>query len=190
MLCTFYEQANKQRADIRDYRRSPDCNTEFNCLLKVKGENLEITAESLKLRLRISERYTEDLVFAEFVRTAKGRYETALSTDPVFSADVDVLRSSILKQNGYYVLNLSRRDVVDEVMALSEAEVKRVTSRLALFDDKKSLGQLKDVLYQIRCNVFHGEKIPGDLNDDRIVSAATPVLKYLLQMILEPNGQQ
>lgn len=41
------------------------------------------------------------------------------------------------------------------------------------------------MLHQIRCNVFHGEKIPGELNDDRIVNAATPVLRELLIALRE-----
>ena len=53
------------------------------------------------------------------------------------------------------------------------------------FENTTKLGQLKDVLYQIRCNIFHGEKVPGDLNDDRIVAAAVPVLSQLLDALVD-----
>ena len=41
----------------------------------------------------------------------------------------------------------------------------------------------------IRCNIFHGEKAPGVLNDDRIVKAATPVLRQLLEILLKQENQ-
>ena len=43
------------------------------------------------------------------------------------------------------------------------------------------LNQIIDVLYQVRCNVFHGEKVPGEVNDDRIVCAARPLVVALVQ---------
>jgi hypothetical protein len=50
-----------------------------------------------------------------------------------------------------------------------------------------NLRQLKSVLYQIRCNVFHGEKAPGDVNDDRIVRAAHPVLDFIVRQLNPEN---
>jgi hypothetical protein len=55
------------------------------------------------------------------------------------------------------------------------------------FENYADLTQLKNVLYQVRCNVFHGEKVPGDVNDDRIVRAAYPVLLRIMQQ-LAPEG--
>jgi hypothetical protein len=43
--------------------------------------------------------------------------------------------------------------------------------RIIILSEKNHLAIIKDVLYQIRCNIFHGEKTPGDLNDDRIVKS-------------------
>ena len=54
---------------------------------------------------------------------------------------------------------------------------------LVLCEDN-NLDTIKNVLYQIRCNIFHGEKIPGDRNDDRIVKSANPVLKYILNYLI------
>ena len=50
--------------------------------------------------------------------------------------------------------------------------------------DKNNLKTIQKVLYQIRCNIFHGEKGPGDLNDDRIVRASNPVLDYIVKHLL------
>ncbi len=40
-------------------------------------------------------------------------------------------------------------------------------------------------MYQIRCNIFHGEKTPGDLNDDRIVKSSLPLLRYLVNKLVD-----
>jgi len=45
--------------------------------------------------------------------------------------------------------------------------------------ENNNLSTIKNVLYQIRCNIFHGEKIPGDINDDRIVKSANPILEQI-----------
>lgn len=47
---------------------------------------------------------------------------------------------------------------------------------IVLFDNIYKLRILKDVLFQIRCNIFHGEKTPSDVHDDRIVATSYPVL--------------
>lgn len=43
------------------------------------------------------------------------------------------------------------------------------------------------MLYQIRCNIFHGEKTPGDFNDDRIVKNALPLLRHIVDYLLEKH---
>ena len=48
-----------------------------------------------------------------------------------------------------------------------------------------SLNIIKKVIYQIRCNIFHGEKVPGDINDDRIAVGALPMLKLLVEKLIE-----
>ena len=47
---------------------------------------------------------------------------------------------------------------------------------------------IKNVLYQIRCNIFHGEKTPGDINDDRIVRSALPLLRLIVNYLMEICG--
>jgi hypothetical protein len=37
--------------------------------------------------------------------------------------------------------------------------------------------------------MFHGEKVPGDPNDDRIVCAARPVLDALVKQALDTTGK-
>jgi len=67
-----------------------------------------------------------------------------------------------------------------------EASLDDLTRRNAVVAVKApdDLGDLVEVLYQVRCNVFHGEKVPGDANDDRIVKAARPLLVELLRHVL------
>lgn len=54
--------------------------------------------------------------------------------------------------------------------------------------EKNDLKTIKNVLYQIRCNIFHGEKIPGDINDDRIVKSANPILDLITKYLVDEQG--
>lgn len=54
--------------------------------------------------------------------------------------------------------------------------------------EKNDLKTIKNVLYQIRCNIFHGEKIPGDINDDRIVKSINPILDLITKYLVDEQG--
>ena len=54
--------------------------------------------------------------------------------------------------------------------------------------DTNNLKTIYNVLYQIRCNIFHGEKVPGEINDDRIVSYANPILKQIVTYLVKDNN--
>ena len=59
-----------------------------------------------------------------------------------------------------------------------------LNQKILVLCEDNNLDTIKNVLYQIRCNIFHGEKIPGDVNDDTIVKSANPVLKYILNYLI------
>ena len=61
---------------------------------------------------------------------------------------------------------------------------KLLNQKILVLCEDNNLDTIKNVLYQIRCNIFHGEKIPGDVNDDTIVKSANPVLKYILNYLI------
>jgi hypothetical protein len=48
----------------------------------------------------------------------------------------------------------------------------------------------QNVPYQIRCSVSYGEKVLGELNDDRILRTATRVLRTLLCAVLQQHNEQ
>jgi len=50
-------------------------------------------------------------------------------------------------------------------------------------DDTNSFAQVVDVIYQIRCNLFHGGKEETNERDIQVVTAATPVLELLVKRI-------
>lgn len=141
------------------------------------------------MRLRIGEKYTEEKIFSEFAKTTQTKYCLTLDNNPVFREAVDSLREAIRKHNGHYVLNLSKKSLA-EVDLWDPLRVKQGTNLLSSFHDKRKLSLLINVLYQVRCNVFHGQKVPGDPNDDRIVKTALPVLSQLLNLSLTNNPKE
>jgi hypothetical protein len=153
----------------------------------LKGDELSVKADTLQMGLTIREKYSEDKIFAKFASTMQRVYRSRLDEDEKFNSDVDHFRVAIRKRNGWYVLNLSRQGTA-EVDSWDEDQIKTGTNLFSSFHDKHKLSLLKDTLYQVRCNVFHGEKIPGDVNDDRIVRTANSVLRGLLDMsLVEPS---
>jgi hypothetical protein len=60
---------------------------------------------------------------------------------------------------------------------------------VAAITNRADLSQLIAVLYQIRNNMFHGEKIPGDMSDDRIVRVARPVLEDVVKRAYETTAE-
>lgn len=137
------------------------------------------------VRIQISERYTEDNIYASFAQHHTATY-TALLGTPDFARAVEHLQEAIAKNGRHYVINMLKVQQHDPTRGFREMASDRT---IIPFEDTTSLSQLKDVLYQIRCNIFHGEKVPGEPNDDRIVKAATPVLHQLLAELLKRENE-
>ncbi|BDD89194.1 hypothetical protein [Desulfofustis limnaeus] len=133
-----------------------------------------------RIQIDIRERYTEDIVFAEFSREYSQFFTTWLLESPFCSARDEFL-ASLKRSNGYYVINMLRVAQYDEQAPIGDLSKRNVVVAIT---EPNDLGQLVDALYQVRCNVFHGEKVPGDLNDDRIVKAARPLLVELLRHLI------
>ena len=99
---------------------------------------------------------------------------------------VEGLRQALKKDDGnYYVIDMSKVGQYNREISYKELKNRNI---IVPFEDTTKLKQLIDVLYQIRCNLFHGEKQPGVINDDRIVSSANPVLGAIL-VKLQPVEQ-
>jgi hypothetical protein len=149
---------------------------------------IDLAAPS-EIRIVIKERYTENFIFHAFAEQYAKAYQALLQTES-FHDQVAGLQHALEKRPGeYYVINMAKAAQHDPMRHLHELQGQNIIVR---FTDTTSLRQLKDVLYQIRCNVFHGEKVPGEPNDDRIVTAAIPVLQAILAIVMaqEMNERQ
>ncbi|MGH8693475.1 MAG: hypothetical protein ACREVM_04505, partial [Burkholderiales bacterium] len=129
------------------------------------------------IQIDIRERYTEDLVFAEFAREYQAPFSSWLDELALRKTRNDFL-AALKRPNGCYVVNMLRAGEHDPAGSLEDMKRKNIVVAVE-YPDK--LKELIDVLYQVRCNVFHAEKVPGDPNDDRIVTAARPFLVELIQ---------
>jgi hypothetical protein len=180
----YSEKAQRNRADLRNEKGLADV---AEGLIAASGELLK-DGSKFKIDLKspgriviqISERYIEEVIFDEFAREYQSDYEN-LHEEPTFEEAIRNFQEAIRKPNGKsYVINMARASQLDS----SSYESLLGTSVIAALQDPKNLRQLKNVLYQVRCNVFHGEKVPGELNDDRITCAAVPVLNSLVEMLV------
>lgn len=93
-------------------------------------------------------------------------YEELLENQD-FSNALKAFRKTIHKDDGYYIIRMDNDNKVK-------------------FNDIDNFGQFIQIIYQIRCNLIHGEKIPYGTNDQKIVEAAYGVLEKFLIRPFEP----
>ena len=138
-----------------------------------------------RIQIDIRDRYTEDVVFTQFALQYQSSFRSWLEEASLREAR-DGFLAALKRPTGYYVINMLRAAEHDPDGSLEEMTRKTIVVAIA---DPNLLKELVDALYQVRCNVFHGEKVPGDLNDDRIVTAARPLLVELLQRAVSQTAQ-
>ena len=188
--CAKYsEAASKLQADLQNHSgleklKVPQIETNATLTSKNSRYTLKIENPDLIL-IQISERYTEDLVFQEFSKDFANRYRELCSQQSKLQSLVSQLRSGLTRKGRCYVVNMAKAASYDEHGDFHQMIEKRI---VVPFDNATSLRELKNFLYQIRCNIFHGEKQPGEVNDDRVVKLATPVLRELLLVVLSAEG--
>ena len=148
--------------------------------LELKNDKIEINIKTPeRLNFSISERYTEDVIFRKFVKF----YSKELKISQNY---FDALRLSLSKGDKFYVIKMSRIDLYEKLLLKEPFDFEEL-KKVIVVCDTNDLYTIYNVLYQIRCNIFHGEKIPGEINDDRIVSHANPILKEIVMYLVKDN---
>jgi hypothetical protein len=177
----FADEASRRRPDLTDDRGLNGLVGEVNAVGRIKVRvdgrvsiRLDVPG---RIRIDIRERYTEYLVFSAFASNYQSEYTRWLKA-PEFSAELDELLAEIRRPRGDYVINMLR---VAEHRADRDPADMAAKNIVVAITERDNLKQLVAALYQVRNNMFHGEKVPGDINDDRIVRAARPVLETLVR---------
>ena len=186
----YYEKAIKERTNInRKKSKLESIHQKLNqididelsgtTIIKGTVENWSIDINlPEKLFITVSHNYTEDIIYNEFVNENKNEIE--LIHDTFF----EQLKYALKKKNRSYVKNMAKSKKYCEDYDIEEMAQKNII----ILCEQNNLKTVKDVLYQIRCNIFHGEKIPGDLNDDQIVKSAYPLLKFIVNYMIEKHN--
>lgn len=188
----YYEEAVMERASID---RSKSKLKKIQSKL-IESSNLPATEAHLenkeekwnidihfpdRLFLSISKKYTEDRIFEIFVDNYKEWYTEEEQNNTNLFLDLQKsLTKNIKFGERHFVINMARIKDYSGDLNIEELSKKRII----ILCERNSLISIKDILYQIRCNIFHGEKTPGDINDDRIVKCALPMLRYLVNKLI------
>jgi hypothetical protein len=73
-----------------------------------------------------------------------------------------------------------------QLKRLSEIEIpNHIGGNPKRLNDPHDFGQLTEVLYQIRNNLFHGHKLPDDKLDNEIVTLAHDILSPLMEPFVD-----
>ena len=182
----YYEKAIIERANIdRSKSKLNKLHQRFNPSVDVEVQNAKLvgTLEKWSIDLSLPERlfisvsnnYTEDIIFNEFVNEHQRWYLN--NPTSLFIA----LKLSLTKGTRHFVVNMAKSQFYNLGKDIAEMANKNVI----ILCEQDNLKTIKNVLYQIRCNIFHGEKTPGDINDDTIVKGALPVLNYIVNHLIE-----
>ena len=176
----FKTEANKMRADLKGTIDVSliGANALGGSIL-TDSKKIEIGIESpCRIRISIKNRYTEDLVFEAYVKAFGHAVSEAIDAGGEFSKSLDALRAALCKGEHHYLMNMAKSNEWDPTLEIRDQADRRF---VILFEDSKPK-TIKSILYQVRCNIFHGEKMPGEPNDDRIVQAALPVLRHFFDI--------
>ena len=191
--CAQYaEVANRLRADLKQGKGLKNLNSDpitAEGFAQMNDDQYKINInEPGEITIVVSERYTEDIIFSKFAKDYQRQYEKLLDKAD-FREVIEGFQHAILKDDWeddrHFVINMSKhKDYLDykDKVGYKTLIGKNI---VAPFEETENLMHLKDVLYQVRCNIFHGEKVPKEPNDDRIVKAAYPVLKGLMDPIIK-----
>ena len=181
----FAKRASKNRPDLRKSGGLQELENPVpiaGTLEPREGQGVRLKIEKPgEIWIDIRERYTEDLVFREFAKSYAPAFKDTWANETSVHRALDSFLDSIRRPKGHYVVNMLKAGQHNETASPKELEAQGVVVAVSAPED---LGQLVAALYQVRCNVFHGEKVPGDVNDDRIVKAARPLLVELINHAL------
>lgn len=191
----YFEKSIMERANI-DRKKS-----KLSQIEKKLGQSINMSAEEAviesknnswnldihfpdRLFLSISKIFTEDRIYDLFAIEYSKWYSESISENETYFQDIkESLKKNDENIERYYVINMARfKD-----FSFSKDIDSQANSNIIKLCESNDLLTIKNVLYQIRCNIFHGEKIPGDINDDRIVKSALPMLRFLVNKLIENN---
>ena len=182
----YYEKAIIERANIdRSKSKLSKLNQRFTPSIDIEVQNAKVTGTAEKwsvdlslperLYISVSTNYTEDIIFNEFVKDNQNWY--ANNVTELFNE----IKLALKKNDRYFVINMAKSQNYNFKNDIDELANKNII----ILCEENNLKTIKNVLYQIRCNIFHGEKTPGDINDDKIVRSALPLLKLIVTYLIE-----
>jgi hypothetical protein len=182
----YFDRAIIERANIdRSKSKLSKIHERFNPSADIEAMNAKIVGTSEKwsvdlflperLYISVSNNYTEDNIFNEFVKDNQNWYKNNI-TD-LF----DDLKLSLTKGDRHFVFNMAKSQNY-----LLDSDINGLANKnVVILCEENDLKTIKNVLYQIRCNIFHGGKTPGDINDDKIVTKALPLLRFIVLYLIE-----
>jgi hypothetical protein len=181
----YYEKAISERAQIGNNKKLKEIREKIHGNKTLVPEKVVIEGNSdkwkielllpEKLVISVSKNYTEDIIYNEFVKENKSWYDQHPAVQ-LFNN----LKEALRKNDRYYVINMAKSAKYDENGNIADMSKRNII----VLCEQNQLKTIKNVLYQIRCNIFHGEKNPGIVNDDKIVKSALPLLRYIINYLI------
>lgn len=182
-IAMFHDNANNETVFISNKKHLSDLKNRLKeeQLISVEKGDIKDTGLNIKVKLEFPEKlnfdikikYHENLIFEKFSKYFNNKI--------VFNyKSLQSLQMSLHKYDyrKSYVINMSKVKDYDKGSFNYQQMVEK---QIIVPLEELNLPSIIRVLYQIRCNIFHGEKQVGTRNDDSIVRSAEPVLNTIVK---------
>lgn len=123
------------------------------------------------LNERYQKEFGESKKLKEFKKEFAKEYKRLVEDDEIFKNILDIEFPETKKTSREFVENLQTREIKDRDYFTNKD----------IYDFTKFL----NVIYQIRCNFFHGDKIPLDSDDEKLVQWAYKAFLYFWKYLLK-----
>lgn len=95
---------------------------------------------------------------------------------------------SILYQKQHLYKNfpqlvVANKLVFEQFLSIGTIINNRIPDRQTFVRNATEFNEVVDMLYEIRCNLFHGSKLDTDTRDREVVEASTPILGLIVKGI-------
>lgn len=99
---------------------------------------------------------------------------------------LDILFENSHLYSQFRKIATQRMPLLEGLQAVCPIKNNRIASREKSLHNIESFPEIVDVLYEVRCNLFHGSKSDADERDIEVLNASTPVLELIVKNICLP----
>lgn len=100
--------------------------------------------------------------------------------------DSEALKDIYKRQDlysGFVQLVAKNKPIFLKLVSICPIKNNRISGREKNINDMEKFEEVVNILYEIRCNLFHGSKLDTEERDKEVVEMATPILEIIVKNV-------